>query len=93
MVTGSGIGVPPTGVRVALKVTDWLTVGAVLDAVRVSWVGCLVTLALTTLLLALAVTLSVLPLFGAATVVKWEVKSLVAVAVPFFAPSLGMNAV
>jgi len=41
MVTGSGIGVPPTGVRVALKVTDWLTVGAVLDAVRVSWVGCL----------------------------------------------------
>jgi len=40
--------------KVALKVTDWLTTGVVLDAVRVRWVGLplsgVVTLIVTTLL-------------------------------------------
>ena len=33
-----GMGVPPL-LRVAVKVTDWLTAGVVFDAVRVSWVA------------------------------------------------------
>ncbi len=39
--------------KVALKVTGWLTVGVVVDAARVRVVGILVTLTVTVLLVAL----------------------------------------
>jgi len=40
MVTGSEMALVPL-LRVAVKVTDWLTAGEVFDAVRVSCVDCL----------------------------------------------------
>ena len=46
-----GMGVPL--LRVAVKVTDWLTAGVVFDAVRVSAVDALVMLTLTVLLVTL----------------------------------------